>query len=49
MPSPGMDLPLLADRRYEFVAELKNELHEVQVNLTEVIEDPNQSLKEPKA
>ena len=34
---------------YELVLEFESEQHEAQVNLTEVVEDPNQSSGEPKA
>ena len=34
---------------YELVPKPENELREVQENLTEIVEDPNQSSEEPKA
>ena len=39
----------LIDGMNELVPKSKNELHEAQTNLTEAIEDPNQSSKEPNA
>jgi hypothetical protein len=39
----------LANGTYELVPEPESEEHEAQINLTEVIEDLNQSLEEPKA
>jgi len=43
------DLTTLADGTYELVPESESEQREVQVNLTEDTEDPNQVLEEPKA
>jgi hypothetical protein len=37
----------LTDGTYELVPESESEQREAQVNLTEVAEDPNQSLEEP--
>ena len=39
----------LANGTYELVPESKSEQREAQVNLTEIAEDLNQSLEEPKA
>jgi hypothetical protein len=39
----------LADETYELMSEPESEQREAQINLTEVIEDLNQSLEEPKA
>ena len=39
----------LADGTYELVPESESEQREAQVNLTEIIEDLNQSSEEPKA
>ena len=39
----------LADGTYELVPESESEQREAQVNLTKIIEDLNQSSKEPKA
>ena len=39
----------LTDGTYELVLESESEQREAQVNLTEIIEDMNQSLEEPKA
>ena len=44
-----IDSTTLADGTYELVAESESEQHEAQVNLTEVVEDLNQSSEEPKA
>jgi hypothetical protein len=39
----------LTDGTYELVPEFENEQHEAQVNLNEIVKDPNQRLEEPKA
>ena len=44
-----IDTTTLTDGTYELVPESESEQWEAQVNLTEVSEDPNQSLEEPKA
>ena len=44
-----IDNTTLADGTYELVPESKSEQREAQVNLTEAVEDPNQSSEEPKA
>ena len=44
-----IDLTTLADGTYELVPESESEQREAQVNLTEAVEDPNQSSEEPKA
>jgi hypothetical protein len=44
-----IDSTTLADRTYELVLESESKQREGQVNLTEVIKDPNQSSEEPKA
>jgi hypothetical protein len=44
-----VDITALADGKYELVPEFESELREAQINLTEVVEDPNQSSEEPKA
>jgi hypothetical protein len=38
----------LANGTYELVPEPESEQREAQINLTEVVEDPNQSSEEPK-
>jgi len=43
-----IDLTTLADGTYELVPESESEQREAQVNLTEVAQDPNQSLEDPK-
>ena len=48
-PTSLQDTTTLADDTYELVPESESEQREVQVNLTEATEDPNQSLEEPKA
>ena len=45
----NVDSTTLADGTYELVPESENEQREAQVNLTEITEDLNQSLEEPKA
>ena len=44
-----VELTTLADGTYELVPESESEQREVQVNLTEITEDLNQSSEEPKA
>ena len=44
-----IDSSTLTDGTYELVPESKSEQREVQVNLTEATEDPNQVSEEPKA
>jgi hypothetical protein len=44
-----IELTTPTDRTYEMVPESESEQREAQVNLTEVVEDPNQSSEEPKA
>ena len=44
-----IDSTTLADGTYELVPESESEQREAQANLTQVIEDSNQSSEEPKA
>ena len=44
-----IDSTTLPDGTYELVLESESEQREAQVNLTEAVEDPNQSSEEPKA
>ena len=44
-----IDMTTLADGTYELVPESESEQREAQANLTQVIEDSNQSSEEPKA
>ena len=44
-----VDSTTLADGPYELVLESESEQREPQANLTEIVEDPNQSSEEPKA
>ena len=44
-----IDSTTLADGTYELVPESESEQREAQANLTEIVEDPNQSSEEPKA
>ena len=44
-----VDSTTLADSTYELVLESESEQREPQANLTEIVEDPNQSSEEPKA
>ena len=44
-----IDSTTLPDGTYELVPESESEQREAQVNLTEAVEDPNQSSEEPKA
>ena len=44
-----VDSTTLADGTYELVPKSESGQREAQVNLTEVAQDPNQSLEEPKA
>ena len=44
-----IDSTTLADGTYELVPESESEQCEAQANLTEIVEDPNQSSEEPKA
>ena len=43
-----IELTTLTNRTYELVSEFESEQRDAQVNLTEVVEDPNQSSEEPK-